>query len=196
MCTQITARTRGAQALKQPVDDKGQVWAGASPTDVLRHVAGGLGMSVVAEETPSKGGVRRQGRKKSQKAETLWEMFQRYAGKNRFVMSEIGNTVFFARPSWLAARPGFAVSGKGAYLLDYPDLADTSDDPDNPVTINLRVAGEDPAEVLTPCTAVPLTDVPKAFQDRFLVDKASIPFTEPIGATITLSSPVDPEKST
>lgn len=192
LATTITARSAGWQALKARKGDR--TWRGLSPTQVVQLQCAKVGLKCFGQPTAVRSSISRLAEGADRKSTSTLELIDRLAGENGFIYGEVAGVFYFAAPSWLVRRPGWAISGTDPSLAEQPTCVDTLDDKKEPARITLKVAANRPQELLLPASPVQVTGVPRRYRGRYLVTNTSISLTSGNPATIELSTPVDPEK--
>lgn len=194
--TILRGRTAGWQKLKHSNEHRGpKKWRSISPSHVVINEAKAAGLKAVTQPSAKRGVVSRlpKDQKKGPNVSTL-DMVDRLAGECGFVFGEVGEVFYFASPTWLARRAGYAVDAGSDFLTEYPTMLSTKDDRDAPGRVTLRVLGETPQQVLLPFTSVSLTGVPKKFRGRYLVNTVTVPLSRAEPAEIELVTPKNPKK--
>lgn len=193
--TTLTAYSRGWWTLKHAAAFKGpRTWKGLSPSLVVRGEARKAGLSVVAQPTARRKVISRLPKGKRRGRTSSLAMIERLAGESGFVFGEVAGQFVFAAPSWLVKRPGWTISGSGAYLAEYPAMSTVADDPEHPASVSLRILGQQPQRVLLPFQTVRLVDVPRPFTGRYLVNRVTIPLSSEDPGTVELVAAVDPDR--
>lgn len=194
--TVLTGRSAGWQKLKHSGEHKGpKKWRNVSPSHVIANEAKSAGLKCIAQPTAKRGVVSRlpKDQKKGPNVSTL-DMMERLAGECGFVFGEAGGVLYFASPTWLARRAGYAVDAGSDFLTEYPRILKTLDDRDAPGRVTLMVLGDTPQQVLLPFTSVNVTGVPGRFKGRYVVNTVTVPLSRAEPAEIELVTPKNPKK--
>jgi hypothetical protein len=194
----VVCRARGAQLLKRT---RGAlVRRDISPTEWLQIDATAAGLALVAERTARRTQISRVA-EQGQEPDTAWETDQRLADELGFWLFEDGRRLFFARPSWLLARPDATVwrvawAPQGApsgvaVPMTVPELR-SSDDADALATATLELPHRQ-GEQLRPGHVIDLSGVPAPFARRYLVTSVTVPHDGHSPIEVTGTVPIDPE---
>lgn len=186
----ITARSRGAQALKRGRGVK--LWRNLSPTHFAALAAKAAGLKFVGQGTGKRKTIRRD------KDETTWDTLQRLAAESGFYCFEAAGTLYFAAPTWLtkAGRRELPVPwrGKGTAddLEELPVCRRSGDDPKRAATVSAKLRG-DLGENALPGHGFRLWGVP-TFEGLYIVDGVTINLAEGTPVQVSASTRIDPEK--
>lgn len=184
----VTGRSWRAQRMRKRTGKL--VERNTSPTSYMHRRARDAGYKFLGEPSAKRNTVARA---TGDQPENDWQTGQRLANELGYVAFESGNTYMFGRPTWIMQRaPRVAVDAKTtAGVLGRPVCRRTTDDPRRFATATLEVTTELAARVL-PGMRLDLTGVP-TFDGAYLIDSVTIPLSDTGVASITASTPTNPE---
>lgn len=187
----ITARSAGAGRMRRARSHV--VRRDLSPTEFVRLEAKAAGLAYVGQPSARRKTIARKADKGSR--ETSWDTCQRLAEELGYLCFEVAGTLYFARPTWLAAREGaLAVAWAGRQTSDdldkLPRCRRSGDDKRRFATVELETRGT-LGNTALPGMGLVLAGVP-TFDGRYMVDTVTIPLAESAPVTIGASTPTNP----
>ncbi len=171
-----------------------------SPTTFLLSeckAAGIVKANVVAQNTNKKKQIARDTKQKGTSydptsAPSAWTTMQRLATEKGFLLYEVGNTLFFGKPTWLVGRSKkvqVVWDGNDQAPLSFPEFRKSLDSED--VELNIKLPVERASE-LRPGIGLTLSNYPK-FSGTYLIRTIQYPLVGPGEITVTASTVRNPE---
>lgn len=192
----VTARSRIVSRMKA---SKGaRTWSNLSPDAVARERVLAQGGKFIGEPRGRRRSIVRRAGKDGTPDEDDWALLARLASEEQAIRFDVGDTVYWGRPTWLtgklpAAALHWAAAGRGELspaLLGLPQVRDSDDDETAQLTGTVKLLWS-AVQDYGPGHAIPLTGLGD-FSGRYLATSATWSPLENTG-TVDIETPVDPE---
>lgn len=194
----VTARSELAMKLRRT--DGTNVAAGVSPTRWIGQVVNKAGGRFHGQDSPVRDQITRQS------DETDWDVIQRLAKEEGYLAFEVDGVVSFGKPTWLIKRPGYGVLNVDIEtepttgiprpveprILTRPAPRYSADGKDAVCEWDIEVVPEFARGLGGVGFGAKLTGY-FPFNGTYLVNQLTMPMSDVGSATISASTPVDPE---